>query len=64
MADSIKKHGVLQPLIVSERTDGGYELIAGEMRILNRVALKAESCSCYQKNKKCSVPYSASLRVN
>lgn len=32
LADSIKKHGVLQPLIVSEKTDGGYELIAGERR--------------------------------
>jgi ParB family chromosome partitioning protein len=32
LSDSIKKHGVLQPLIVSEKTDGGYELIAGERR--------------------------------
>ncbi len=24
----------------------------GEMKILNRVALKAEACSCYQKNRK------------
>lgn len=32
LADSIKKHGVLQPLIVSEKVSGGYELIAGERR--------------------------------
>lgn len=32
LADSIKEHGVLQPLLVSELTDGGYQLIAGERR--------------------------------
>ncbi|MBT7228460.1 ParB/RepB/Spo0J family partition protein [Candidatus Parcubacteria bacterium] len=30
---SIKKHGILQPLVVTEREDGGYELIAGERRL-------------------------------
>ncbi|HLD31610.1 MAG TPA: ParB/RepB/Spo0J family partition protein [Patescibacteria group bacterium] len=30
---SIKKHGVLQPITVVEKTDGGYELIAGERRL-------------------------------
>ena len=30
---SIKKHGILQPLIVTENPDGGYELIAGERRL-------------------------------
>ncbi|MBD3311641.1 MAG: ParB/RepB/Spo0J family partition protein [Candidatus Magasanikbacteria bacterium] len=30
---SIKEHGVLQPITVSEKTDGGYELIAGERRL-------------------------------
>lgn len=29
---SIKKHGVLQPIVVTEDLDGGYELIAGERR--------------------------------
>lgn len=29
---SIKKHGIMQPITVTERTDGGYELIAGERR--------------------------------
>ncbi len=29
---SIKKHGILQPITVTEREDGGYELIAGERR--------------------------------
>jgi ParB family transcriptional regulator, chromosome partitioning protein len=30
---SIKKHGVMQPLTVSQRPDGGFELIAGERRL-------------------------------
>ncbi len=30
---SIKKHGIMQPLTVTERADGGYELIAGERRL-------------------------------
>ena len=32
LVSSIKKHGILQPVVVTERTDGGYELIAGERR--------------------------------
>lgn len=32
LAASIKEHGILQPLIVTESIDGGYELIAGERR--------------------------------
>lgn len=30
---SIQEHGVLQPLVVTERMDGTYELIAGERRL-------------------------------
>lgn len=33
LADSIKEHGVLQPLVVSRKEDGSYELIAGERRL-------------------------------
>ena len=33
LTNSIKEHGVLQPLIVSEKRDGTYELIAGERRL-------------------------------
>jgi ParB family chromosome partitioning protein len=32
LAESIKEHGVLQPILVSEKPDGGYEIIAGERR--------------------------------
>jgi len=34
LADSIKEHGILQPLVVIERDDSkGYELVAGERRL-------------------------------
>ncbi len=32
LAASIAVHGVLQPVVVRERSDGGYQLIAGERR--------------------------------
>jgi len=32
LVSSIKKHGVLQPVVVTEKEDGSYELIAGERR--------------------------------
>lgn len=32
LAASIKEHGVLQPILVVEKNDGGYELVAGERR--------------------------------
>jgi ParB family chromosome partitioning protein len=33
LAASIREHGIIQPLIVTERDDGRYELIAGERRL-------------------------------
>ncbi|MBR1870984.1 MAG: ParB/RepB/Spo0J family partition protein [Kiritimatiellae bacterium] len=33
LADSIQSNGVIQPLVVRRRTDGKYELIAGERRL-------------------------------
>jgi len=33
LVTSIQTHGILQPLIVSEDPEGGYELIAGERRL-------------------------------
>ncbi|MFH1286622.1 MAG: ParB/RepB/Spo0J family partition protein [Candidatus Magasanikbacteria bacterium] len=32
LVSSIKKHGIIQPITVTEKEDGGYELIAGERR--------------------------------
>lgn len=40
LAESIKTNGVIQPLICRRKTDGGYELIAGERRL--RAAVEAE----------------------
>ncbi|MEG2222823.1 MAG: ParB/RepB/Spo0J family partition protein, partial [Oscillospiraceae bacterium] len=33
LAESIRAHGILQPLTVRRRDGGGYELIAGERRL-------------------------------
>jgi ParB family chromosome partitioning protein len=33
LADSIREHGIIQPLIVSRDAGGGYQLIAGERRL-------------------------------
>jgi len=33
LASSIKEHGILQPLLVMEKSDGGYDLVAGERRL-------------------------------
>jgi len=38
LVESVQTHGVLQPLLVRPRPDGGYELIAGERRL--RAALE------------------------
>lgn len=32
LADSIRQHGVLQPLVVRPMPDGSYQLVAGERR--------------------------------
>jgi ParB family chromosome partitioning protein len=32
LADSIREHGIIQPLLVSQQSDGLYQLIAGERR--------------------------------
>jgi ParB family chromosome partitioning protein len=33
LAESIRRHGILQPVVVRRRDGGGYELIAGERRV-------------------------------
>lgn len=33
LAESIGKHGILQPLVVTVKQDGNYELVAGERRL-------------------------------
>ncbi|MEW6408033.1 MAG: ParB/RepB/Spo0J family partition protein [Patescibacteria group bacterium] len=34
LAESIRRHGILQPLLVSKKQDGQYELLVGERRFL------------------------------
>lgn len=33
LAQSIKEHGIIQPLVVSRKGEGGYQLIAGQRRL-------------------------------
>ncbi len=33
LAESLKEHGLLQPIIVAEKPEGGYRLVAGERRL-------------------------------
>jgi ParB family chromosome partitioning protein len=40
LAESIKEHGIVQPLLVTRLPSGGYELIAGERRL--RAAIQAK----------------------
>lgn len=40
---SVQEHGILQPLVVSIREDGKYELIAGERRLRSARAVGLES---------------------
>ena len=45
LADSIKQHGVLQPLLVRPLTTGGYQLVAGERRwSVTPCRIKRSSC--------------------
>jgi ParB family transcriptional regulator, chromosome partitioning protein len=39
LMESIKIYGIIQPLVVTQRNDGGYELIAGERRLRSAKAL-------------------------
>ena len=32
LADSIKQHGLIQPIVARENGDGGYTIVAGERR--------------------------------
>ncbi len=47
LADSIRQYGIIQPLTVRQnRTDGGYELIAGERRLRAARSLGMEAVPC------------------
>ena len=49
LSDSIRRHGVLEPLLVRE-IDGGYELIAGERRLRASVAAGLSTVPCIIRN--------------
>jgi ParB family transcriptional regulator, chromosome partitioning protein len=56
LAASIKRHGLLQPLVVSTKEGGGYRLIAGERRLraaklagLSRVPVFRRSAEAHQR---------------
>ncbi len=46
LADSISASGILQPLAVRKKTDGSYELIAGERRLKAAVAAGLRRVPC------------------
>lgn len=57
LADSIKRYGVLQPLVVHHNRDGQYELIAGERRLRACVLLKCHTVPCVIINDTESLEY-------
>lgn len=57
LADSIKRYGVLQPLVVHRNCDGKYELIAGERRLRACILLKFKTVPCLIINQKESIEY-------
>ncbi|MBU1130668.1 ParB/RepB/Spo0J family partition protein [Patescibacteria group bacterium] len=46
LINSIKNHGILQPLIVTQKTAGSYQLIAGERRLKAAAILEMETVPC------------------
>ncbi len=52
LADSIRAHGLLQPIVVATRAEGGYEIIAGERRHRAAVALGLKTVPCTLRDAK------------
>jgi ParB family chromosome partitioning protein len=46
LVESIKRHGILQPLIVTESNDGNYVLVAGERRLRAAKMLDLKTVPC------------------
>jgi len=49
LRDSIKQHGLINPITVSERQDGSYHLIAGESRLQAACKIPWSEIPCYIK---------------
>lgn len=50
MAESIKQHGVLVPAIVREKSEGGYEMIAGHRRKMASQLAEKKEMPCIVRN--------------
>ena len=48
LVSSIERHGVLEPLLVRARTDGGFELISGERRFHAALRAGLEEVPCVE----------------
>jgi ParB family chromosome partitioning protein len=48
LVSSIERHGVLEPLLVRAKTDGGYELISGERRFHAALRAGLEEVPCVE----------------
>lgn len=50
LQESIKKYGILNPLIVRPRQDGTYEIISGHRRkfAAEKIGYRSGVCSCYK----------------
>jgi len=46
LMESIKKHGILQPLVVTRNAQGEYELVAGERRLRASLQLRVSKVPC------------------
>jgi ParB family transcriptional regulator, chromosome partitioning protein len=50
LADSIKIHGIIQPLTLREKSDGSYELISGERRLRAAKLANLKKVPAYLRN--------------
>ncbi|MCX6779127.1 MAG: ParB/RepB/Spo0J family partition protein [Candidatus Magasanikbacteria bacterium] len=64
LINSIKEHGILQPLLVTEREDGTYELVAGERRLRSAMIAGLSTVPAVIKNIKGSQKLELALIEN
>lgn len=50
LMDSIKEHGILQPLVVTEKEGGSFELVAGERRLRAAQTLRLKTVPVIVRN--------------
>lgn len=64
LINSIKEHGILQPLLVTEMEDGTYELVAGERRLRSAMIAGLSTVPAVIKNIKGSQKLELALIEN